>query len=91
MTQIVNGYAVQQANYAVEGDTDCFFIQTGPLAWKAVEPQSKRVFQFVEIGRDDWSVYLHDSSRNVSIQIDLFRKRSVTAMPQLHSEINMTC
>jgi hypothetical protein len=75
MTQIVNGYAVQQANYAVEGDADCFFIQTGPLAWKAVEPQSERVFQFVEIGRDDWSVYLHDSSRNVSIQIDLHRKK----------------
>jgi hypothetical protein len=30
-------------------------------------------FQFEETGRDEWSVYLIDRSRNVAIQLDLFR------------------
>jgi hypothetical protein len=32
-------------------------------------------FRFVEQNRDEWSVYLLDASRNVRIQIDLFRKK----------------
>src|SRR5262245_29133148 len=75
MADTLNGYSVQQATYKVDGDTGCFFMQTGPLAWKAVEPQTKRNFDFVEIGRDESSVYLLDQSRNVSIRIDLARKK----------------
>lgn len=31
-------------------------------------------FAFTEVQRDDWSIYLEDRGRNVSIQLDLYRK-----------------
>lgn len=30
--------------------------------------------RFREVGRDEWSVYLHDSSRGVDLQIDLYQR-----------------
>ena len=60
-----NGYNVQYAKYA-----SGFFIQTGSLAWRESDK-----FNFVESSRDEWSVYLDDPSRNVSIQIDLHRNK----------------
>lgn len=34
-------------------------------------------FNFVETGRDEWSVYLRDNSRGVNIQLDLHRKKVI--------------
>ena len=63
-----NGYSVQHAQFA-EG----YFIQTGPVTWRESGKVDK--FEFIESARDEWSVYLDDPTRKVSIQIDLFRKK----------------
>jgi hypothetical protein len=63
-----NGYSVQLAVYP-EGH----FIQTGPITWR--ENGRGANVDFTESARDEWSVYLDDPSRKVSIQIDLRRKK----------------
>lgn len=73
------------------------YRQTGPGTWMedGFRPGSNR-FQFRELGRDEWSVYLQDSSRNVSIQIDLWTKKIMyrdAASPQgreIYRVINAT-
>ena len=49
------------------------FKKTGPRQWTELEEQGRAVFHFTETGRDEWSVYLDDRSRNVQIQLDLHR------------------
>lgn len=50
------------------------FRQTGPSRWGEFDASGRQTFSFEEQGRDEWSVYLLDRSRNVEIQLDLFRK-----------------
>jgi hypothetical protein len=52
------------------------FIKVRPTEWveRGLPAQDDR-FTFREVGRDDWSVYLRDDSRNVTIQLDLFQKK----------------
>ncbi len=64
------GHAAFHANGAV-----CSYLETGTKAWSELNANGERVFEFVESGRNDWSVYLNDASRNVSIQIDLHRRK----------------
>jgi hypothetical protein len=45
--------------------------------WGEANLQGKTIFSFKETGRDEWSVYLLDDSRNVSLQLDLHRKKVV--------------
>ena len=73
--QVVKGYTVEQVDFGVGGQKLGAFFQTGPNAWKEVNTQGQTTFQFVETNRDEWSVYMKDSSRGVSIQIDLHRKK----------------
>ncbi len=49
------------------------FKQVSAGNWQEHNP-SNTVFNFKETQRDDWSVYLLDASRNISIQLDLFKK-----------------
>ena len=42
--------------------------------WKEYDKDRKAVFTFKETHRDEWSVYLKDTSRNVRLQIDVHRK-----------------
>ncbi|MEP3890649.1 MAG: peptidase inhibitor family I36 protein [Hellea sp.] len=42
--------------------------------WKEYDKDRKAVFTFKETHRDEWSVYLNDTSRNVRLQIDVHRK-----------------
>lgn len=65
----VNGRNVLRADH-VQGS----FRQTSPGQWAEFNASGQIAFRFSEIMRDDWSVYLHDSSRNVQIQIDMHRK-----------------
>jgi hypothetical protein len=51
-----------------------FFIQGRGFTWKQVSDNWNRRTDFNETGRDDWSIYLHDPSRNVSFQLDLYLK-----------------
>jgi hypothetical protein len=40
--------------------------------WLEKDLTGKTSFTFNEVGRDDWSVYLQDPSRNVALQLDLY-------------------
>ncbi len=62
------------------------FRQVGEQQWIEQNKQGQTVFTFRETQRDDWSVYLHDASRNASLQLDLHRKKvgySDTNNPQM--------
>ena len=71
----VKGYNLQRADFGSGGVRLGAYVQTGPKNWKEVNAQDQTRFKFKEVNRDEWSVYLNDPSRNVSIQIDLFRKK----------------
>ena len=65
----VNGRNVTRVDYGQGA-----FQQTGEGLWVELNAAGQPAFRFSETGRDDWSVYLHDASRNLQIQIDLYRK-----------------
>ena len=50
------------------------FRQVSKQHWIEQNKHGQRVFSFKETHRDAWSVYLHDASRNVHLQLDLHRK-----------------
>ena len=50
------------------------FTMTGPQRWFERRANGK-TFNFVEVRRDQWSVYLLDSSRGVNLKIDLRNKQ----------------
>jgi hypothetical protein len=50
------------------------FRKTGDGQWAEYNPQGAATYAFAETGRDDWSVYLVDRSRNVEIQLDVYRQ-----------------
>jgi hypothetical protein len=51
------------------------FTSRGNGTWIEVDAAGKPGFTFTESGRDDWSVYLKDATRNVDLQLDLHQKR----------------
>ncbi len=55
------------------------FKQIGGLAWREEDAEGKAVVEFDEVQRDDWSVYLRDPVRDVSIQLDLHRRKVIYA------------
>ncbi len=63
----INGRNVKNVKY--DGGS---FRQRKDGSW--IEKNNDGKHNFVETGRDDWSVYLEDKSRNVNIQLDLHRK-----------------
>jgi hypothetical protein len=65
---VVNGRNVIQANMQAGR-----LIMTDNGAW-VEQGNDGATFNFVEDGRDDWSVYLSDASRGVRLQIDIHRK-----------------
>lgn len=50
------------------------FLVAGNGQWDEVDSQGQVTFSFQEQARDEWSVYLFDASRNVSLQLDLYRR-----------------
>jgi hypothetical protein len=68
-----NGRNVHLVNYSAEPGRNGSFFQDGPSSWRE-DSASGTQFHFTEVNRDDWSVYLRDSSRSVSIQLDLFTR-----------------
>jgi hypothetical protein len=51
------------------------YANVGGKAWAEYNTAGQVTFRFVEEQRDEWSVYLNDPSRNVQIQLDLFRRK----------------
>lgn len=64
----VSGWNVTSVSYPQGG-----FRMTGPGRWDESGDNGGR-FTFTETKRDAWSVYLIDRSRNVEIQLDLWRR-----------------
>ena len=64
---VINGYSVGVVHFA--GGT---FEKRGN-GWVETGASGQVRFHFKEQQRDEWSVYLHDSSRNVNLQLDLHR------------------
>lgn len=69
----VSGFDAKTVEYA-----NGFFTQSGTSAqgvglWYEAANTSGNSFDFVEVARDEWSVYLKDPSRDVRIQLDMWR------------------
>ncbi len=67
---ITNGENVTYVNFTQGGKEMGRFIQVGNTAWREIG-NNGGLHKFTEYGRDEWSVYLKDASRNVYIQLDL--------------------
>ncbi len=65
----VNGHNVVQVSHS-----GGIFTDVGNGRWTEADNGGRVGFHFQEQNRDDWSVYLYDRSRNVSIQLDLHRR-----------------
>lgn len=78
----VNGWMANQASFSsLDGKPLGEYRQTGQKTWIEFNKNGDAVFAFAESQRDDWSIYMHDASRKVSIQIDLHRKKIVYSDP----------
>lgn len=64
----IGGHAVGQVQHSAGS-----FTNVGNGQWHEADAQGQVRFYFQEEYTDDWSVYLLDPSRDVSIQIDLYR------------------
>lgn len=64
----VNGYNATIVEYSSGS-----FIQTSKNIWKEIDGNNHQ-HNFTEIGRDEWSIYLFDQSRDIPIQLDLYLK-----------------
>lgn len=66
------------------------FVQTNNTSWVEKNASGKAVFNFKETGRDEWSVYLKDSSRGVNIQLDLHTKKVMYSDPKSPRRVQYT-
>jgi len=71
MLSQTNGRNVNKVNYA-KGS----FTENTAGKWIENATNGER-FTFAETNRDDWSVYLYDKSRDISIQLDLYKKKII--------------
>lgn len=72
---VVNGRNMNRA-WTATGQ----FFMTGPGRWEE-RGSDGSAFRFTETNRDDWSVYLHDASRGVSLAIDAHTRRVMYSDP----------
>ena len=68
---VLKAESVSHVEYQ-NGDFKGVFYQTGQLKWQEKNPDG--VFLFNEKSRDEWSIYLLDPDRNITIQLDLYKK-----------------
>lgn len=72
----VNGENVTRVVFTGDGKTELgYFAALGSGQWAEFDVRGSINFRFVETGRDEWSVYLNDASRDVQIQLDLYTKQ----------------
>ncbi len=72
--QLANAAVTNGHNVNVVHHNQGTFRQVGQRQWVEQNRSGQRTFSFTETHRDDWSVYLHDRSRNVRLQLDMHRK-----------------
>jgi hypothetical protein len=71
----VNGRTVRKVQFGQGGAPKGAYVQAGPGRWAETDASGRARFAFEETGRDDWSVYLTDRARGVSLQIDLHTRK----------------
>ncbi len=72
----INGWVVNRVAFRTfDGVPLGEYRQTGETTWVELNAQQRVNFRFAEVQRDEWSVYLHDGSRNVSLQLDLHTQK----------------
>lgn len=80
LTKVVNGRTANSVRFGDMGSSPLgYYWQADHGKWIEIGEvngtiNSQASFCFNEINRDDWSVYLHDISREVYISLDLHRK-----------------
>lgn len=73
---ILLGYVTLRALATSQGRPTALFRAVAPLQWQEADPTTGAPrFGFREVGRDDWSVYLVDDTRNVRLQLDRYRRK----------------
>lgn len=77
---VLSGIFALWANDGVNGRTVSTVTHPGGTfvaeggGWAEKNRSGQTTFRFDERGRDDWSVYLYDGSRDVNLQLDLHRR-----------------
>ena len=73
----VNGHLAKEITFSNKknGARLGFFKQESGKNWAELGAKGNKRFSFVEVGRDDWSVYLLDRSRKVNIQLDMHTEK----------------
>lgn len=61
------------------------FEQRPNNRWVEFDASGTKKFNFRETGRDDWSVYIKDVNRNLTLQLDLHRKEVIYNGQKLYS------
>ena len=68
----INGWTINRVGVRiVAGIPAGEYRQTGETTWVELNASQQVIFRFNETQREESSVYLHDPSRNVSLQVDL--------------------
>lgn len=71
-----NGRNAKMVIFDANGAGGAFLLTATPGQWvETGDDHGKVNFNFRETGRDDWSIYLRDASRNVDLQLDLHTKK----------------
>ena len=74
--QPVTGRNVNMIVFGTDGSDAGSFRLSKVGEWVETAADHRAIrFRFKEMRRDDWSVYLHDASRRVDIQLDLHTKK----------------
>lgn len=71
----VNGRDVVQVTYGAADNPAGMFRIEGRGSWVETDARGEVRFSFFERQRDDWSVFLEDTSRGMRIQLDLHRRK----------------
>lgn len=75
VAQNINGLNVKSIHYSEANGATGFFWVDSDANWIEQNSSGTRYYYKENRSRDDWSVYLKDESRNLIIQIDLYRKQ----------------
>ncbi len=70
----VNGQNVSLVRFGSDGKEAGMFAQKDEKRWFELGADNTKRFEFEETGRDEWSVYLTDASRDMKVQLDLYTK-----------------
>jgi hypothetical protein len=70
----VNGQNATVVYFGAKGGAQGAFRQVADKSWVETGPDGARRHALTETGRDEWSIYLNDDSRDLSVQLDLYTK-----------------